>query len=693
MDGKKNNFKMENILVADSSFFRVFQFNVLYGDLSQALNRSNKIVLTETVSKKIFGNINPVGKNLIYNSTYLQNEMVEIGAVIHDLPHNSSWKFDGVLSLQTDYKIAWYNKGRKLWGNSSYNCYFKTNAPINKLALEQKITKLINQHTTESYKGKLHASCIPYKEVYFNVPGFSDQKHGNQLNLSIIHIIGVLILLLASFNYINLVTAQQEKKLRTIGVIKVYGGKRNKIIENLSAESFVIGGIVFLLVMFLSSQMLALFNELTESKFTIRIIFSGWNLILLGGIFLFTFLLSGIVSGVSFSRYSTVQLLRSVKQAKQKNHLRNGFLIFQFVLSIVLITSTLIIQKQSLFIKNIDNGFEHENIIYTNTNPELVSKINAFKDELKKIPEITDWTFLEEPIGYIDQDWGMRLNNKGEVYQVDFVKINVSTNFFDFFGIKLLKGELFSDNSKKRGEFIFNHTAIQKFKVEDLSSARILYSSSDASKGKIIAEVEDFHFESIHTPIRPLGFMHSGEADEFIYFKLDANTYQSIHKISKTIDKIWKDLSPSYPFEFRFLNDSWNQLYKKESQFQKILHITTGLSIFLSCLGLIGLTFFVIENRTKEIGIRKVNGAKTKEVMAMLNKNFIKWITIAFIIACPISYYTMNKWLQNFAYKTELSWWIFALAGIIAMGIALLTVSWQSWRAARRNPVESLRYE
>ncbi|HEX3008159.1 MAG TPA: FtsX-like permease family protein [Bacteroidales bacterium] len=272
-----------------------------------------------------------------------------------------------------------------------------------------------------------------------------------------------------------------------------------------------------------------------------------------------------------------------------------------------------------------------------------------------------------------------------------FANFWVSRNFFDFFGIKLRKGTAFNEQSDKNNDFIFNETALRKYKVDNLDEARIMM--GDNKNEKIIGEVEDFNFESMHVPVRAAGFMCSDESDEIMYLKLNSHSRDEFMKTIVSLKEIWMKYSPNFPLEYRFLDSSWDALYKHDQQFQKILSYATLISLLLSCIGLIGLTYFVLEQRTKEIGIRKVNGARITEVMGMLNKDFIKWVAIAFVLACPIAWYAMHKWLENFAYKTSLSWWIFAAAGVLALFVALITVSWQSWRAATRNPVESLRYE
>ncbi len=683
------SFMVENLLVADSCFFRVFRFEPVWGDPYNALNLTNKVVLTENLAKKIFGNENPVGKMLGYNSTYLHGEEIEVAAVIKDLSQNSSWNFEAVLSIQTNYKIDWYfsNLG---WGQQSFTSFFSVPATVSPKRLNEKLASLSKDNVPDNYKDDIGMSSFPFAKIYFGSPGHDILKHGNRLTLSIIEIVGILLLLIACVNYINLVTAQREKRFKTIGIIKSLGCSKWKVIELLTTESALILTLTFILVTLSASLLLDSLNDLTGSQFTFQSIFTRGNLGMLLLIFVFALIVTGFIPGYFYSKHRAALLLKN--QTKQANYLRNGLLIFQFTISIALIAGILIINQQNQYLTNTNPGFKKDNIIFFSTNDDIQKNIQSFKNEMGKIRGIADLTFSEEPIGKIDQNWGMDIQDNGEKKTISFVKLSVAPNFFDFFGIKIKKGNGFTENSEGNRDLIFNTATVLKYNFVDQQGMRLPL-SSDQNKGRVIGEVENFNFESMHVPIRPIGFMSSGEDDEVAYLKLNTNTTENLHYTIESIQKVWNKLSPNFPFDYKFLNDSWDALYKKENQFQKVLSYTTIISLFLSCLGLIGLTFYIIENRIKEIGIRKINGATISEVMILLNKDFIKWIAIAFVIATPIAYYAMNKWLENFAYKTELSWWIFALAGLLALGIALVTVSWQSWRAASRNPVEALRYE
>jgi len=684
------NFKLKNLLMVDSCFFKVFQFEAVYGDPEIALNSADKIVLTQSVAKKIFGNENPIGKELVYNSTQLQNIIVNVGAVIKDLSHHCSWEFDAVLSLETHQRFSWFKGLEANWGAQNYCAFVKIPSNIDATIVNKKLTKISTENIPESYKEETQFEIQKFTKSYSQLPGVYILKHGNQLTLNIIQIIGLLILLLACINYINLVTAQKIKRLRNIGILKVMGGKKGKVIELFATESVLVLLITSLLVIILSDFLLVGLNQITKSRFTLLEIFTGSNLIIFISLLAFTFLLTGIIPGLTLGKKKTTILLKNTTNNQSQNHLRNALLIFQFSITIVLLCGIMLINKQMNHMSELDPGFNREQILYATTNPQIEKGCKIFNSEIMRIPEIADLTYSSAAIGYNGSSWGLTMINKGKEQEIGFANLYVSPNFFDFFGIDLVQGKQFNRFSEENADWIFNTTAFKQFNIDKPEDATIRY--RDKAR-KIIAEVADFNHESMHTAIRPIAFRSCGETAAYIYFKINQSSIAGTERCIRSINKVWENISPNFPLEIKYLDASWEALYQKERQFQRILNYATIISILLSCLGLISLTYFVVETHTKEIGIRKVNGAKTVEILHILNGDFLKWVAIAFIIACPIAYYAMYKWLENFAYKTELSWWIFALAGLIAMGIALLTVSFQSWRAATRNPVESLRYE
>jgi len=690
---KANNtsYQVKKLLVADSCFFRVFAFKSLWGNPANALNSANKVVITQSFARKMFGDENPVGKVVGYNTTELNGETVEVAAVINDLPHNSSWDFDAVVSIQTNLKQKYYLSNFEEWGMQNYSAFCCANEMMTSDKLNKMLSEIPLNEAPDDFRSHIGLGAMPFEKVYFHQPDLDFLKHGNQFALLVMKTVGILILLLACTNYINLVTAQREKRFKNMGIFKTLGSGRGNIISLLITESVLVVTCAILLSLAVSVLLLNSFNNLTQSQFTTSSFLSIDNLLILFFLFLGTVIVSGLIPGFIFSKQQAVLLLKKQSGNRSDNVLRNGLLVFQFVISIALISGIIVINRQNCYMNSVNPGFQKENIVFANTNADIEKNIQAFKNELGKIPAITDITFSGEPIGQMKENWSVSFFNKGEKSKIAFAKFTVSPNFFNFFGIPIKEGHSFTENSVQKQEWIFNEKAANEFNISNFADVRI--ATSNPAKGAVVGVSGNFNFESMHVPLRAAAFKCANECSDVIYLKMNASDYNAIHKTLEIIKQTWDKLSPNFPFEAQFLDASWNALYAKEKQFQQILIFTTLISLILSCLGLTGLTFFIMERRTKEIGIRKVNGARISEVMAMLNRDFVKWVTIAFLIAMPIAYYTMNKWLENFAYKTPLSWWIFALAGLVALGIALLTVSWQSWKAATRNPVEALRYE
>jgi len=687
----QESFKVEKMLTADSCFFRVFQFNTVLGDPKYGLDAANKIVLTQSLAEKIFGNENPIGNTVIYNASYLSGIELEVTAVIEDLPQSGSWDFEAVLSFQTNYQIDWYVKNMKDWGTRNYKAFGRINENISEQLVEDKLANINLDGLPDNYKESIKYGLFPFQNAYFDFPEIGILKTGNRFTVSVTGIVGLLILLLSCVNYVNMITAQREKRYKNVGIYKTMGSSRRKIIEMTTSES-----LLMLLITIAASYVFVLlllpaFNTITGSRFTIYEMFSGNFLSLFFFIAAVMVFLTGIIPGAIFSKKPVTLLMTKNVSSNGNNWARNSLLVFQFVVSIALIASIITINRQNDYLQSRDAGFEKENIVFANTNKAIYAQVNAFKNELMQIPGIGDITFSEAVIIANDQDWGMNLANNGEKYDVQFSKLSVASNFFDFFGIKLNEGNRFNDNSATNKEFIINQTAKADFRIENLSDARIAY--QDVHHGNIIGVVDDYNFESFHVPVRAAAFRCSGDCDDVLYLKVNTQNLASFQSTMKDVKQLWERFSPDFPLEYQFLDQKYAAMYIKETQFQKFLMCTTIVSLILSCLGLIGLTFFVTEQRTKEIGIRKVNGAKISEILTLLNKDFVRWVSIAFVIATPLAWYALFKWMEHFAYKTNLSWWIFALAGILSLGIALLTVSWQSWRAATRNPVEALRYE
>ncbi len=698
-DDTGNSFKVNHLLNTDSTFFNVFQFDAVAGNPQRALDVASHIVLKESLAKKIFGSQNPIGKTLRLSTSFYSGEPVEVSAVLQDFPENTAWIFDAAISVYlNDKTISWYKKNADHWGAHNYTAFCRLPSNIDPDNFRRQLNALsqspeVNDNLDWKAKDKNIFHIHPYAQIYLHTSKDAQSattlKKGNAQTLNVLELIAALILLMACINYVNLVSAQRQKRNKSVAVIKMLGSQTWGVVQIFLFEAglllLAVVGLSILLIPFV----LDFFNGLMETNYTPSLFLLPQNMTLAVAILGFTLLVTGLLPGFIFSRYQALQLIKPMAEKQGGGFFRNVLPVLQFSIAIALIACLFTIKKQNDMMLAKNPGYEREHVLYAAVNSDLVEHSQALLNELRSVSGVTDITFSDADFVDVKQNWGGDLTYDGEKKQsIGFIKVGISPNFFDFFGIKLVQGQNFIKKEANYKEVIFNQAVIRDFGIEDLEKTRVM------GDIRVVGVVEDFNIKSAHYPIAPVGFMNNGEnISNYIYLKTNTQTYDQLKTLIAEVEQKWNKLSPNIPFEYRFLDEAWDNLYKKETQFQKLLTHAGWISIFIACLGLFGLSIFVAERRTKEIGIRKINGATVAEILALLNKSFVKWIIIAFFMATPVAYYAMSRWLENFAYKTALSWWIFVLAGIAALFVALVTVSWQSWRAARRNPVEALRYE
>ena len=687
----EKTFDCENFLYADSSFFDVFAYKAVYGNLKKALSSPDGIVLTRSMSEKMFGKDNPIGKPITFETTEDGTFDLKVNAVIEDLPKVSILNFNGLISKYSLDRESWYKNGQNHWGTCNYSVFARVKGKLEKEA-EAKINDVF-QRTAPKWIQKDDGlfSLVNYKDLYFGQGGWGDLVHHNSLSLiKTLGLVALVILVLSWINYINLNTAEFDVNRRMYGIQKHLGASYWRLVLIGIINSLPVILIASALSLIVVWFILPAFNYLLGTSFEIPGLFSHGN----GFHVLIILFVSALVCGIipviiqRVRYYSGENLLWN----SQKSFSRNGLLVVQFCVSIVFILTTIVMVRQSDFMQHAPKGFYTNNIIHLDMMSQIPDQREAFREELKRIPGVQDVTFASQLIYNVQQDWGMSLKNKGEEKRISYSALQVDKNFFNFFGLKIIKGQGFGESSIKERQHIFNQTAIKNFGIDHLDEARII--SYGSAKGDIIGEVEDFNYKSMQFPISNLGFILQQPKDlSYAYIKTNAVSSVQLHQTIKQIGEVWNKFVKDWPMQYSFLDESIKKMYDQDVRLNKAFLAASLISILIACMGLLGVSIFNVDRRTKEIGIRKVNGAKISEVITMLNKDFVKWVVIAFVIAMPIAYYAMTKWLENFAYKTTLSWWIFALAGLLALGIALLTVSWQSWRAATRNPVEALRYE
>lgn len=679
-------YLIETILSTDENFFEIFDIPFIDRASNKAFPDLNSVILSQKTAKLLFGDENPMGKEVLYE----KKTVLLVSGIIEDMPESSSIKADIIVNAENDqFKFNWSCEDYK--DKSSYRWSFMIYAQLHKNTKQDEIKKKFNQNikVLEPYISEV--DFLPLTRMYLHDKTTeSSSKRGNLQLIKLLSLIGIIILVLAMVNYINLSLARQQKSEKLIAIRKSFGASKSKIILHSLCESIMISVFAFLLGSVIFRMCLriyeSIFNTSLSSTFNNQFtLYIGFALAIVA-----VGVLSGIIPAVLLSKKSPIATIhKSIGSKKGGISSRNALIIFQFTTSIALIICVFIIKKQIFHVKHHDLGFQQEQLLRLNI-PILEKEDHqnclSLVSELQRQSFVKNICMSNGSPGKVKLDMGA-----GEDYWDEDIwipTINVDSNFLKTFNIELIKGR--TALASEHGKVCYiNEEFFKHMKMTDLKD-KYFGNYGDYKGYKIIGVVKNYNYSSLHNLIAPMCMIQQDSRYDAITIRLRHN---NISHALDVIESTWTKLLPAYPFTFNFYDDWYNTMYKKEERLAETITLFALLAIAISCFGILGLAIFSAEQRTKEIGVRKTNGAKNHEIIKMLNKDFLKWVGLAFVLACPIAWYTMNKWLQSFAYKTELSWWIFALAGIIAMSIALLTVSWQSWRAAKRNPVESLRYE
>ncbi len=682
----ENSFYIDNGYSADSTFFSVFSFESKIGDLSASLNRKDLVVIDEKLAIRCFGNNNPIGE--IIN---IRNHNYTVSAVVKNVPENSHLQFQYLIPT-LNLSESWINNK---WGSDNCTQYLVLNNEINKTEFENELTQILynNNDTWKGYGVKM--GIQPLSDIYFS-KGFKFEiaKKGNIKNVYILVSVAFMILLIAGINFINIFISTSLKRTKSIGVKMVSGASKTLIFKEFSMEVMIFILAAFIVSFGLVKLTLPIFNNLLDASLDIKI-FSLHFLAISIPTLIVTMLLSGFFPGYFITRFNPATILKAGYSglSGNKNTFQRSLVVLQFVIAILLITSVIVIQKQVNFINSKQLGFNKENIVYISTTGEFSQKQNIarLRAELLRSPNISNIS-TRSCLSTKRENSGFIHTMENPDYQIHGERASISKGYFDLMKIKFIEGEQNFDYSNDRIEScIINEIAAKQLKLTPPYIGQDIFDVNEDKLLTIKGVIENINTKSLYNKFdpclytKPQGYYEMG----IILFKLTGDYNVAINEIK---DYCMTNNS-EIPFEYYFLDHAYDNLYKNETRMQKMLNWFCCISIFLTCLGLLAMVYFVTQNRTKEIGVRKVNGATVIEMLAMLNTDFLKWVVVAFLIACPIAFYLMNKWLQSFAYKTTISWWVFLLAFISTLIIALVTVSWQTIRAARRNPVEALRYE
>ena len=684
----------DKMLYVDSTFFDIFSFSFVQGDAKSALTNPSSVVITENLARRFFGDENAVGEILLFSRNKTRNEPLLVSAVIEDVPSQSHFTFDFLVPMYSFVKFE------DTWVNGFVlHSYFKTSPGISLPEIEAKIQQLADANVpdnTSTYSiqplaglGGIHLSSNLLEEL---------QQNSDPIYMVILLLVAVFVILIGGINYINLATARSTLRGKEVGVRKTVGALRKSLMTQFLSESILMSISAGIVAFGLTEFALLFFNKVMHKQLSLFAATSQPVWMLAVAVVLGIGLIGGMYPAVFLSSFRPVSALKNRQVAAGKGFgLRQVLVGFQFGMTTLLMVGIITVQQQMSFIRNVDLGFNAEQVILIKSNIAHRDTNYVMRDALKKVPGVINVGSNRQRIGLMDQRDMISVNLKGsENKQPIMWRSYIDHNYLDVVGIELKEGRNFSPELDEAGHgflsnsCILNETAVRHLGVSEpcIIGQQLITDSGRAFT--VVGVVKDFHAASLHDDILPLGFVFSRAIDQYLAVKIAGG---DIRETLARIEETWIRFQPDFPMDFQFLDSAIEHQYRSERNFSAVLSAMTGLSVMIACLGLFGLVSFTAGQRTKEIGIRKVLGASVTNVIALLSKDFVKLVVIANIVVWPVAYYLMNRWLEDFAYRIKVSWWIFALAGGLALLIALLTVSMKAIRAAIANPVESLKYE
>jgi len=661
--------------LVDSSFFQMFTFPLEEGNPKTVLTSPNSIVISRSLAQKLFGQSDPIGQPLKLND----RPGVVVSGGFSDVPPTSHMQFDFVAPFSNgpDYT--------RMWDRKCTFTYILLRENTSPDEINKKICGVMNMFNP-TWKNILF--LFPMTKSHLYEPGGS----GPIIYVYVFSAFGFLVLMAACINFMNLSTARSAKRLKEIGIKKAVGSSRMELAWQFMAESLLLSFVSLFIAVVLVELSLPAINNMLDTDITLTL--SGWMPLVLFGIALLTGLMAGSYPALHLSSFKPAAALtgKATRAGEHRSSLiRNALVIAQFSFSIFVITCILFISKQLSFMRSKDLGFNKDHIVLISTRGALQQNVSLIKNELLKLPFVqsvsasaTDFTSFEGA-GSGPIDWEGKMSTK--VLEVGFNFVD--EDFAKTLQTKMVRGRFFSKEypSDVSGAFVVNEEAANAMGMDDPIGKSL--TTWFGLKGRIVGVIHDFHTQSLREEMAPIVLIPTRAANYLCVRVLSKDIVTSMKAIEKTV----RSIVPDDPFEYRFLNDVVDNQYRTERRTDKLAKGIAVLSIFISCLGLFGLASFSSEQRTKEIGIRKVLGATASGVLVMLTRDFTKWVLISNVIAWPIAWYALSKWLQGFVYRIEMTWWVFVLAGGLTMLVAFLTVSWHAVRAATANPVESLRYE
>lgn len=675
-DRTHTNTEIQHLLATTNNFFSIFPVNIDESLAGKPFGDKESVVISRSVAQKLYGKQNPLGQPINVNNYFSGT----VSGIFDKLPANSSFQADVILNSENEkFRMSNTVSNGKHYNPTNLFVMLKEGTNPGTFASELNKSETLKALDVDSL------ALQNLDDIYLSeLTMKSRHAKGNPGLLKIFLAIAALVLLLSSINYLNYSISMQYAKLKEIGINKTNGAGWKDLVSYTFVE--VTLGILISLIISLMITLMALpYSEILFGK-ALHITWHDWVSVIpfFFGALILVILVNSLAPIYILSKFRITEFLSGFKGKRNRRQIgKQAMLTFQLTTSIALITVVIIIFKQLSFVKHSDLGFDREMLVRIDI-PYKFQKAETLLQEISNLSYVNGSTISSGCPGMINHKYG---SNSGEK-SFDINCIPVSDGYTETMGIKLLEGRNFLKGDLNKACLI-NEEALKQFGWDTFEGKK--FNNGQEGGYNVVGIIKDFKFESYHQTVEPLALLFNGAiGGNVLSVRLTpGNTGQHIGQIQQ----VWKTISPYEPFSFMFYDDFFQSMYEKEEKLASSITLFSLIAIVLTCMGILGQIFMICLNRVKEIGIRKINGARVSEVLVMLNRDFIKWVVISFVVATPIAYYTMHKWLEGFAYKTSLSWWIFALSGLLALGIALLTVSYQSYKAAVRNPIESLRYE
>ncbi len=696
----EKQFFETNVFYVDSTFFDVFTYDFLYGD-ADALSKPNTIVISDDVATKFFGDANPIGEPLTIGLSF-GDFIYTVTGVFDRERYKSHIPANVLLSMDNNDIGSWVKQQQSWIFNGLFHTYVKVRPGTDSEAFERKVDNLYQAEAGEDLEQAGFTKSLylqPMEDIYLHSNlGYEVASNGNMTYLIIFSSIALFLVVIACVNFMNLSTAKSEQRAKEVGLRKVVGAFRSSLVGQFMMESLLMSGLALIITLILLQLVTPYFNGLISRELSL------WNmpivLVLLVGLTFASGIVSGLYPSFYLSSFGPAAALKgSLKNSYSAKAIRQGLVVFQFTISSILILGVILINQQMQYLSSQELGFDksHKLILPLKTG-ESIQNSELLKSQLRSNSEVQQMTVGGVYPG-IELVTDMLFFAEGKTSQenVDIQTTYVEGNYIETLGIELLKGRTFSSEFKSdTNAVVLNESAIKAlgYDVESALGKQVYYAlNGERYAMRIIGVVADYHFESLQHEIEPLALLISPAfSGPTRYFIMDVQS-ASYTSLVQSIERVWDEVNPGSPFQYSFLDADFERNYRKEMLTMQLIQSFTLIAIVIACLGLFGLAAFTAERKTKEIGVRKVLGASVGQVVVLLSSEFARLVLIAVVIAAPIAYFMMDEWLNEFAYRIEMSWWVFLVAGLIAMTMAILTVSFQAIKAALSNPVKSLRSE